>query len=335
MRSQHSSHRPTHRSAHGTAIGLVLRDLPGWTCVNLVQQVARRLGPAIQALLGQPVRDYGDVYHALYRAAPTYRHPAVRRLRREDLGMINSARDEIRATRVGFGALDRLLDEGFAVGAVVDGSLVALADTTAQTVRHAEPGVVTARPWRGRGLATACKARTAKEVEEAGSGGGTIFGRNCSACRGALRPPDGRGAAIDSAAETQAPSVRAIRMVSMRSPEVRAQLPAGTLGRPLSSNAPDFDRHGTVSISIDTPRRYLRTPSSGSRSRVARTDAFCCAPGQEPTLKCHEEGRKARTVGGHNGRGKAAPKSSLPWFASVPRSVPHHAPAIGAAPNTP
>jgi RimJ/RimL family protein N-acetyltransferase len=131
-------------------------------------EVARPLGPVLQARLGQPVRYYGDVYHALDRAAATYRHPTVRRLVREDLGMRISAPDEIRGAVLGFGPLDCLLDECFAVGAVLDGNPVSLACTTAQTLRHADLGVATAAPWQGRGLATACASLAAKEVQQAG-----------------------------------------------------------------------------------------------------------------------------------------------------------------------
>ena len=131
-------------------------------------EVARQLGPFMETQLGRSVRYYGDVYHTLGRAAATFAHPAVRLLGRGDLGLLATSPPEVQDTATGFGSLEGLLDEGFAAGAVVDGGLVALACTTAQTMRHADLGVATAGSWLGRGLATACAAVVVAEIQQSG-----------------------------------------------------------------------------------------------------------------------------------------------------------------------
>ena len=159
---------PTAFGTNAEAIFRVLRDLPRWTCVNTDTEVARRLGPLMEAQLGRSVRYYGDVYHTLDRAAAPFAHPAVRLLGRDDVGLLATAPLEVQETAMGFGSLGELLDEGVAAGAVVDGGLVALACTTAQTTRHADLGVATSGTWLGRGLATACAALVVAEIQQSG-----------------------------------------------------------------------------------------------------------------------------------------------------------------------
>jgi hypothetical protein len=162
---------PEEPMAFGTdagAIWSVLGGLTGWTCVNVDGEVARRLGPVMAAHLRRAVRYLGDLYHILARPAPRFGHANVRRLVREDLALLASAPIELREASLGFGTPEKLLEEGIAAGAVVGGGLVALACTTARSGRHAELGVVTAGPWRGRGLATACAALAAAGVQQSG-----------------------------------------------------------------------------------------------------------------------------------------------------------------------
>ena len=162
---------PEEPTAFGTdagAIFRVIRDLPLWTCVNVSTVVARQLRPLTEAQLKRPVRYYGDVYHTLGRAAPTFAHPAVRMLTQNDLSLLATAPLEVQETAMGFGSLEGLFDEGSAAGAVMNGGLVALACTTAQTTRHVDLGVVTAASWRGKGMATACAALVVAEVQQSG-----------------------------------------------------------------------------------------------------------------------------------------------------------------------
>ena len=48
--------------------------------------------------------------------------------------------------------------------AVIAGELVAVGSTWAMSERYADVAVVTAEPWRGRGLATACAALVAAAI---------------------------------------------------------------------------------------------------------------------------------------------------------------------------
>ncbi len=168
IRSNNLPEEPTAFGTDAVAIFRVLHDLPGWTCVNVDTEVARQLGPFMESQRARSVRYYADIYHTLGRAAATFAHPAVRLLRRDDLGLLATAPLEVREMAMGFGSLEGLLDEGFAAAAVVDGGLVALACTTAQTMRHADLGVATAGPWQGRGLATACAALVVAEIHQSG-----------------------------------------------------------------------------------------------------------------------------------------------------------------------
>ena len=61
-----------------------------------------------------------------------------------------------------------MLAEGIVAGAVLSGGLVAIASTSAITDRHADIGVSTLEPWRGRGLATAAASAVACGLQETG-----------------------------------------------------------------------------------------------------------------------------------------------------------------------
>jgi RimJ/RimL family protein N-acetyltransferase len=150
------------------SLGRVLRGLPGWSCVNVEDGTARRLGPILEADLGHPVRYIMDIYHTLDRPVVTGSHPSVRYLTGEDLDLLTAAPLDIRGACLGFGSSERLLEAGVIAGAVIDGELVAVASTWAMTGRYADLAVVTAGPWWGRGLATACAGLVAAGIRRSG-----------------------------------------------------------------------------------------------------------------------------------------------------------------------
>ena len=150
------------------AIWSILRDLPGWSCINVEAQIASQLSPLMQADLGRVVRHVEDIYFTLDRPTATFVHPFARSLTRDDLSLLEGSPADVQEMALGFGTLEGLLAEGIATGAVVDGDLVALACTTAQTERHADVGVVTMQEWRGQGLATACAALVADGIHRSG-----------------------------------------------------------------------------------------------------------------------------------------------------------------------
>jgi hypothetical protein len=164
IRSNHLPEEPAAFGANAGAIWSVLRGLQGWSCVNVSLEVACQLGPLMEADLGRAVRHIDDIHHTLDRPVADFIHPAVRSLTRDDRALLNGSPAEIREMALGYGSLDGLLDEGVAAGAVVDDGLVALACTTAESLRHADVGVVTSAEWRSRELATACAALVCDEV---------------------------------------------------------------------------------------------------------------------------------------------------------------------------
>jgi hypothetical protein len=150
------------------SLGQVLRSLDGWSCVCVEDEIARRLGPILEAQLGRPVRYIIDIYHTLERPVVVGSHPSVRYLTGEDSDLMRAAPIDIKGACLGFGTIERLLEAGFVVGAVIDGKLVAVASTWAVSERYADLAVVTAGPWRGRGLATACSGLVAADIRRSG-----------------------------------------------------------------------------------------------------------------------------------------------------------------------
>jgi GNAT superfamily N-acetyltransferase len=150
------------------SLGRVLLDLPNWSCVNLDDETARRLGPILEADLGRPVHYLMDIYHTLDRPVVAASHPSVRYLTVEDLGLLTAAALDVLGACLGFGTLERLLEDGVVAGAVVDGELVAVGSTWAVSARYADLAVVTVSTWRGRGLATACASLVAAAIQCSG-----------------------------------------------------------------------------------------------------------------------------------------------------------------------
>ena len=109
---------------------------------------------------------YGDIYHTLTRPAATFHDPAVRELTPKDLSTLKAAPAVLQG--VGFGDLSAMLRDGLAAGAIVEGRLVAIARTSAITDLHADIGVSTLEPFRGRGFATAAASIVARRVLQTG-----------------------------------------------------------------------------------------------------------------------------------------------------------------------
>ncbi len=142
----------------------LLRHLDDWRVVDVSQAVAPRLGALIREGTGNRVCHYGDVYHTLTKPAPVFDHPDVRELTADDTALLNAA-----GVGGGFsGGLSALLDECTVAGAVVNGEIVATAQTSALTDRYSDIGVGTNEEWRGRGLATAAASIVARRIQETG-----------------------------------------------------------------------------------------------------------------------------------------------------------------------
>jgi predicted GNAT family acetyltransferase len=82
-----------------------------------------------------------------------------------DLPLIHSAPEAIQAE---LHRLPQRLIEGIVAAAIVSDTIVAIAQTYAQSPHHADIGVFTLDGWRNRGLATATAAIVAQGVRETG-----------------------------------------------------------------------------------------------------------------------------------------------------------------------
>lgn len=144
----------------------LLRSVEGWFCIEVARGAAPALGRLIQAGMGRPVRFYEDIYSTLTAPAVPLANEAVRLLTPADLPLLDAAPPDVRGA--GFGGTRPLLAEGIAACALVGGTLVAIAHTSARTPRHADIGVATLPAWRGRGFASAAAALVAQGVQGAG-----------------------------------------------------------------------------------------------------------------------------------------------------------------------
>lgn len=147
----------------GGALWALLRRLEGWMCVNVAHACAAPLSELMAETLGANVRRFDDVYHTLTRPVIPFRDATVRRLTPADLALVEAAPSEVRGG--GYGNINTMLAEGIAAGAIIDGRLVAIACTFARTERHADLGVTTLAPWRGRGFATAAASLVAAALQ--------------------------------------------------------------------------------------------------------------------------------------------------------------------------
>jgi len=157
---------PTAFGSDARLIWELLRPIEDWQCVNVSTEVARPFGKLVEEQAGVPVRYYGDVYHVLSRSVAEFPHDAVRQLTLDDLELLKAG--PVRHAGGGFGGARRLLAEGIAACAIVNGGIVCFAQTYARSALHADIGVWTHEGWRSRGLATAAAALVVRRVQEAG-----------------------------------------------------------------------------------------------------------------------------------------------------------------------
>ena len=150
------------------SLGRVLRGLSGWTCVCAEEEIARRLGPILEADLSCPIRYLEDIYHTLERPVVAGSCASVRLLTGKDLDLLEAAPADLRGACEGFGTFDRLLEAGAIAGAVIDGELAAVASTWAVSEKYADLTVVTAASRRNRGQATACASLVAAVIQRSG-----------------------------------------------------------------------------------------------------------------------------------------------------------------------
>ena len=148
------------------ALWQLLKATDGWGCINVDNSCAAVLGALIKADRGTSIRYYGDVYHALLEPVRSYPNEVVHLLTLEDVKRLTEAPTEVQGS--GYKTHEAMLTEGIAAGAVVDGNIVAIAHTYAETKLHADIGVSTLEAWREKGFATAAASVVAQEIQARG-----------------------------------------------------------------------------------------------------------------------------------------------------------------------
>jgi RimJ/RimL family protein N-acetyltransferase len=159
---------PGEPSCYGetTTLWSILRDLPGWFAANMREDAAPVVGAQVRRDWGEAVTYLGDPHFTLQQPAPELPNPDVRRLTLDDHPMLDAAPPADRGA--GFGSTRALLEDGIVAAAVVNDAVVAIAHTSAMTDRHADIGVATLQPFRGRGYASAAAALVARAIQATG-----------------------------------------------------------------------------------------------------------------------------------------------------------------------
>ena len=166
VQSHQDPGEPTGFGPDARTLWELLKMVRGWWCVNVSEACAPRLGTIIEKETGRAVRYYGDAYHTLTRPAVPFEHEMVRPLTPADLELLESAVGKVRGS--GWADAGEMLEEGIVAGAVAEGSLVAIAHTSARSRKHADVAVSTLKEWRSQGLATAAASLVVREVQRTG-----------------------------------------------------------------------------------------------------------------------------------------------------------------------
>jgi RimJ/RimL family protein N-acetyltransferase len=154
------------------ALWRLLKATHGWGCINVETTCAASLGALIEADRSTSIRYYGDVYHALLEPVCTgwvtqpLPNAAVRLLTVDDVERLAKTSSEVQGN--GYETREAMVTDGIAAGAVVDGNIVAIAHTYAETDLHADIGVSTLEAWREKGFATAAASLVAQEIQSKG-----------------------------------------------------------------------------------------------------------------------------------------------------------------------
>lgn len=148
------------------ALWRLLKATDGWGCINVDNACAASLGALIESDRDTPLRYYGDVCYALLEPVHSYPNEAVRLLTLADVERLAEAPAEVQGN--GYKTRETMLTAGIAAGAIVNGNIVAIAHTYAETDLHVDIGVSTVEQWRGKGFATAAASLVAQEIQAKG-----------------------------------------------------------------------------------------------------------------------------------------------------------------------
>ncbi len=144
----------------------LLKEIPGWTCVNLDSETAPDLAKVIERELRTSTRLSADVYYVLDRPPIPHTHPAVRRLTEDDLELVEAAPEPLRP--VAYLSTLSALTGGVVAGGIVDARLVASISMSVSSEEYADLGGHTLEPWRNQGMASAAGYLVALELRARG-----------------------------------------------------------------------------------------------------------------------------------------------------------------------
>ena len=160
------SDEPAGFGTDAEALWQLLKAIDGWSCINVDNSCAAFLGALIEVDKGTSIRYYGDICHALLEPVHRYPNKTVRLLTLEDVERLAQAPAEVQGN--GYKTHAAMITEGIAAGAVVNGNIVAIAHTYAETDLHADIGVSTLEAWREKGFSTAAASLVAQEIQARG-----------------------------------------------------------------------------------------------------------------------------------------------------------------------
>lgn len=148
------------------AIWNLLKSKQGWGCICVETEHAESLGDLFRESTNLSVRYYGDIYHTLEQPVRYIQNDSVRRLTLQHIKTINRAPKEIQGN--GYHTIKSMLTDGIVAGAIVDGNIVSIAHTYAETDRYTDIGVYTIEQFRGKGFASAAASLVSKEIQAKG-----------------------------------------------------------------------------------------------------------------------------------------------------------------------
>ncbi len=146
----------------------LLREVPGWLAVNAGSAVAPRLAELIESETGEHCTLRAEHYYRLDQRAASFSDPLVRVIGPADLAMVEAATEPLSMHGWRYGSAKSLLSDGWLAGAVIDGELVAVAFSAAETSRYVEVGIKTHEDWRGRGFSTAAASLVCAAIQAGG-----------------------------------------------------------------------------------------------------------------------------------------------------------------------
>jgi len=158
---------PTGFGSDPNALWQELTQVKGWQCILVDKEIAFPLGEIISSQLKTAVVFLDDVYHIPQRQVLLFEHESVRRLKVDDLALLEILRRE--AQPIGFWGDPRTsLTKGLVAGAIVEGKVVATSFVAARGQQYADIGVHVLENHRRRGLATATASLVSRLVQSTG-----------------------------------------------------------------------------------------------------------------------------------------------------------------------